>query len=101
MTKNNLVRFLVMTSLTLSACSSSNNSSVTAAEDSSTSGMAASSVGGAISSSSSSGTVASLTEPKSIWSRLLNSATAANACPKIITANGSGCTNASGAVDLT
>lgn len=71
------------------------------AEDSSSSGLAASAVGGAIASSDSSGSLAFNQGPNSIWSLLLKSAFAAGSCPKIITAAGSGCTQAGNAVDLT
>ncbi|MGZ3746695.1 MAG: hypothetical protein ACXWRE_04985 [Pseudobdellovibrionaceae bacterium] len=103
MKKTNLMNLIVTSGLILTACSGGSNGTASgaAAEDSSSSGLAAASVGGAIASSSSSGTMASTIEAPSIHSLILSPAIAANTCPRVTTANGSGCTNVSSSVDLT
>lgn len=87
-------------------CSSSSTPSAT--EDSSASGSAAASVGGAISSSSSGGTLSmyksispSLRPLQWLFDSVVEKAFASVACPTVLTANGSGCTNSSGKARMT
>lgn len=107
MKKNILLSTTIVFGLAFISCNkkSTDDTTTTASEDSSTSGAAASSVGGAIAGSDTNGKMAwyspELSPSSPLISALLPSAFAATTCPKITTANGSGCTNASNAVDLT
>ena len=96
-----LTILLFVSSLLFFGCKVTTTPVTTNSEDSSSSGLAASSVGGAVGSSDTNGTIAMMQAPKPIWSILLQPAFAVNTCPKITTANGSGCSNAGNAVDLT
>ncbi len=106
MSKKILIQVLMVSAALFSACAAKDDTSGTdssSSEDSSSSGLAAGAVGGALASSSSSGSMAMNQGPQKLWSLLIPQALASNPCPRVTTANGSGCTNgtSNSYVDLT
>lgn len=101
-TKKIIQGMILSTTLSFLGCNKLPDTSAigSAAEDSSASGAAASSVGGSLSSSSSSGTVASRDGKNSRWNLLQPTAFAANICPTLKSANGTGCTTGTNAADI-
>lgn len=90
--------------LNLFSCNAKkDDATATTSEDTSITGAVAGTVGGAVAASDSSGKMAfqGKSPPAKIWSLLLKTSYAATTCPQLTTASGSGCTNASNAVDLT
>jgi hypothetical protein len=96
---------LVMLAISASACKSkSSDSTSSAAEDTSASSAAAGSVGAALAASDQSGSLALAPADSGLqrfWNQFIPRAFASVACPTVLTANGSGCTNNGNAVDLT
>lgn len=90
--------------ITIQGCGATTKSSPSSTtEDTSVSGAAAGAIGGAIASSSSGGTMASLNLPgkniAGVSKAALHSELAMTACPTLLSASGSGCTQTSSTVD--
>ena len=101
------LKLILLVGLLIVGCSKKDDSTntTTSAEDPSSSGLAASAVGGAINSSDSGGASAMMSpvKPSSVTPLMglfILKAEAATICPRLTTANGSGCTNGGTYVDL-